>query len=238
MCSRYAFSRGLGQLRRVVRINRVNTNGHQFNPSNNIAPGSIAPVVSNQEIMLLSWGTQILTNTVINARSETVLTKFKKDISDRRCVVPADGYFEWNQDKQPYFFHNLNKDDMMFLAAFYNERGEFVILTREASKQVAKIHKRMPIILTIQQIEIWEGQNWNSILSDNSPKISFYPVSRLSLRHGYTGIECITPIKIEGKVQISLLDMLKQNENKIKIEEIKDDSNQKQKTDDIKSKKE
>ncbi|KAH0791742.1 Clan CA, family C19, ubiquitin hydrolase-like cysteine peptidase [Histomonas meleagridis] len=217
--SEFALNRALAQIRRVAGVQNVNTNGKTFTPSNNISPGSVAPIVTAEEISLLLWGTQVLTNTVINARVETVMKKFQNDITQRRCVVPADGYFEWNKEKQPYFFHKQN-DEIMFLAAFYNQRGEFVILTREATKQVNSIHHRMPIIFGIDQLALWSSPKWEILIKENEPIVSFYPVSRLSLRPGYTGAECIAPIKVETKVQKSLLDMLKTKETKPKIEEI------------------
>lgn len=69
----------------------------------------------------------------INARSETVSQKFTSHIEKRRCLVIADGYFESNKSKQPFFFHNTKKD-LVYLASFFNEQNEVVIITKKSWK--------------------------------------------------------------------------------------------------------
>ena len=180
MCGRFALNRAIAQLRALLNVNRVVENGRRFAPSNNIAPGTTAPIVANNEIRLMNWGMSVRDRTVINARSETVATTFASDVSERRCVIPADGYFEWNKEKQPFFFKT--GEDLMFLAGFYTKNGDFVILTREGSSQVSAIHHRMPIILTMAQIEDWVGSKWTSVLGYVPPVLTFFAVSRYSLR--------------------------------------------------------
>ena len=207
MCGRFALNRAIAQLRALLNVNRVVENGRRFAPSNNIAPGTTAPIVANNEIRLMNWGMSVRDRTVINARSETVATTFASDVSERRCVIPADGYFEWNKEKQPFFFKT--GEDLMFLAGFYTKNGDFVILTREGSSQVSAIHHRMPIILTMAQIEDWVGSKWTSVLGYVPPVLTFFAVSRYSLRSGYTGDECVAPIKGQTKTQRKLEDLLK-----------------------------
>ena len=208
MCGRFALNRGLGELRARLNIHRVVENGRTFAPSNNIAPGAVAPVVAGNELRVLNWGTSIHEKTVFNARSEKVVTTFKSDVSQRRCVVPADGYFEWNKQRQPFFFRT-GENTLMFLAGFYTKGGDFVILTRAGSNQVSAIHERMPIILTLEQIEDWIGEKWMAVLGYVPPVLSFYAVSRHALGSGYTGEECIKPIKNKSNTQRTLEDLLK-----------------------------
>ncbi|OHT02085.1 hypothetical protein TRFO_07269 [Tritrichomonas foetus] len=216
MCGRFALNRALGQLRANVNARRVNTNGQNFTPSNNIAPQRHVPVVTNNEISLMFWGVEKNGNTLINARSENVQNVFNEDIAERRCVVPAEGYFEWDKTKQPHFFKR-NNNELLFLAAVYTKRNCFTILTRSASQKLNKIHERMPIIFSLSQIALWESSHWRSMLDDKPPELSFYPVSKISLRPGYTGPECVTEIKI--KKQTDLLGFLK-TQTKEKVTEV------------------
>jgi putative SOS response-associated peptidase YedK len=197
MCGRFALNRGLGQLRAHVNARRVVTNGRTFAPSNNIAPRDTAPIVANEEIQLMSWGLPLRGINLFNARSETVAEKFGRDVYERRCVVPADGFFEWTSNRQPHYFKR-NDDEPMFLAAFYTTRGEFVILTREANDCVSKIHDRMPIILSLSQIGFWQSHHWSAMLSDKPPTLYTYPVARAPLGSGNTGEECVRPLKEGG----------------------------------------
>jgi putative SOS response-associated peptidase YedK len=196
MCGRFALNRGLGQLRAHVNARRVVANGRTFAPSNNIAPRDTAPVVAGDEVQLMAWGFPLREVNLFNARSETVLQKFGRDIRERRCVVPADGFFEWTKERQPFYFKKP-EDELLVLAAFYTTRGEFVILTREASDCVSKIHDRMPIILTLGQIPFWQGDHYSAMLNDKPPLLFSYPVSRAALGSGRSSEECVRPI--EGK---------------------------------------
>jgi putative SOS response-associated peptidase YedK len=218
MCGRFALNRGLGQLRAAVNANQVVANGRSFNPSNNIAPGSAAPVVHAQNIQVLAWGSERFQHTLINARSETVAQKFTDDVRNRRCVVPVDGYFEWDKTKQPHFFRHPT-DGLMFLAGLFNKRGEFLILTRDAVAPYTGIHHRMPIIFTLEQIPLWEGPHWGEMLGDKPPTLTFYAVSRVSMRSGYTGEDCVRPLKAITGQQTELDEMLKQRTNR-KIQEM------------------
>jgi putative SOS response-associated peptidase YedK len=208
MCGRFALNRAIGQLRQRFANRRVAPAAREFTPSNNIAPGTTVPVLAGDAIQLMAWGTQ-RRKFVINARSETVAQKFGKDIKERRCVVPADGYFEWEKkSKQPYFFRE-NPGDLMFFAGLYTAKGEFVIITREAAPALAWIHDRIPLILRDDQLELWEGSEWPSQLAREPPALSWYPVARASLQAGHTGEECVKEIKIPKNPQRTLEDMFK-----------------------------
>lgn len=219
MCGRFALNRALGQLRANINVLRVNTNGRTFIPSNNIAPGSTVPAVMNQEMNLLLWGIENLGKTNPFLRCERISSTRPKDIEERRCVVPVDGYFEWckaHGQNQPYFFTNKNKD-LLFLAAIYTTSGRFALLTRDATKQVTGIHDRMPVIISLNQLPIWESQNWRKMFQDEPPSLNFYPVSKMALRIGYSGPECVTEIKV--KKQSGITDFL-QEKSKEKIEKL------------------
>ena len=82
---------------------------------------------------------------LINARKETLLEKitFKNLIKTSRCIVVADGYYEWKREeniKKPFYFTNENNGLMYFAGIFLN--NQFCIITREATEKVSVIHQR------------------------------------------------------------------------------------------------
>ncbi len=104
---------------------------------------------------------------LINARAETVAEKpsFREAFKARRCVVFADGFYEWRQsgNRQPYCVR-LTDTSPFALAAIWEpvaaakagepERG-CALITTEANATMATVHHRMPVILTPQQVEAW-----------------------------------------------------------------------------------
>lgn len=113
---------------------------------------------------------------MINARAETLLDKpmFRASAAARRCIVPANGYFEWHQHpkantKIPYFLSASPSDPLLAFAGIYEawrnplvpsgEEGAwlltFAILTRSAPDELGRIHDRMPLILPRDMWEEW-----------------------------------------------------------------------------------
>ena len=105
---------------------------------------------------------------LINARSESAADKatFRKAFFTRRCLVPADGFYEWHTAtegrKQPYLIRLRNKQPFAMAALWSRwqspegERIESVtLLTTEANGLVAKLHSRMPVILDTPARQIW-----------------------------------------------------------------------------------
>ncbi len=149
-------------------------------PRYNIAPTQISPVVRElaigaaRQLDLLRWGLvpswaadPALGSRLINARSETVAEKpsFRSAFRQRRCLVPADGFYEWakvGKARHPWYFRR--SDGAPFALAGLWERwrapgGEaletFTILTTDANEVVAPVHPRMPVILPPQAYEAW-----------------------------------------------------------------------------------
>jgi putative SOS response-associated peptidase YedK len=124
-------------------------------------------------VALLDWGLippwaddPEVSNRPINARAETVAEKpsFRSALRERRCLVPADGFYEWRRvdgRKVPYFAHML--DDRLFAFAGLWERwdagGEPIescaIITTEANELMAPIHGRMPVVLPRSAYRLW-----------------------------------------------------------------------------------
>jgi putative SOS response-associated peptidase YedK len=103
----------------------------------------------------------------INARAETVqkLPSFREAFAQRRCVVPADGFFEWTGPKtsrQPIWFHRPDRGLLLFAGLYESWRPSptekertFTIITTEANSTVAPVHNRMPVILPAEAVDEW-----------------------------------------------------------------------------------
>ena len=175
MCSRY-FLDADGNI--IAYTFRVPVN-ERVRQRFNIAPTQEAPVVrvardGSREVELLRWGLvpfwakDLKVGTrMINARCEGVESKpaFREALRQRRCIVPATGFYEWQGEpgrKQPFAI--TLPDQPMFAFAGLWERWKptdgapvetFTIVTTEANEQVAKIHDRMPVILPMEAVDTW-----------------------------------------------------------------------------------
>lgn len=98
---------------------------------------------------VFKWGLQLKNNLLINARSETIKEKttFKR-ILDHRCVIPCNGFYEWEKrgsKKQKYMIRK-KEEDIIYLAGLYDDEN-LVILTGEAENEMRAIHHRTPLLL-------------------------------------------------------------------------------------------
>ncbi len=119
-----------------------------------------------------------------NARLETIDEKvsFKKLIKNNRCVVVADGYYEWKRsekDKTPYYFVRSDSNTIFFAAIF--EGDQFCLITEEAKDNIKVIHHRQPVILYKTDLDQYLNTEINgSILLNNRkvPDLKFHEVSK------------------------------------------------------------
>jgi putative SOS response-associated peptidase YedK len=134
----------------------------------------------------------------INARAESLTEKlsFSKLLTNRRCLVPASGFFEWKKEgskKIPFYFH-LPSCPLFAIAGLYDQWADtggtplitFTIITTEPNELVAKIHNRMPSILLAGHEDRWLSQNslntadLKEILAPfPAENMAMYPVSSL-----------------------------------------------------------
>jgi putative SOS response-associated peptidase YedK len=139
----------------------------------NIAPSQeVAAVRADRQFALLKWGLQPgwmkdAKIKPINAQSETAATKpmFRSAFKKRRCLVPADGWYEWKKldakRKQPYFFGPNDGKPLAFAGLWesFEDDGELVetcaILTTAANELVSQVHNRMPVILAPGDFDQW-----------------------------------------------------------------------------------
>lgn len=130
-----------------------------------IAPTNQAPILigSNNEIQpdLFTWGFPNFkgSGVIINAKSETAFEKkmFRESLLSRRCIIPANGFYEWNKNKEKIYFTQPDSD-IIYMAGIYNtfkDECRFVILTTGANLSMANVHDRMPLILQKDQLQPW-----------------------------------------------------------------------------------
>ncbi|OVE75593.1 hypothetical protein BVX97_04190 [bacterium E08(2017)] len=185
----------------------------------NIAPSQVVPVIrtfspSNDRILdQMRWGlspswmgSAPSKPKPINTRAETILEKpmFRKAFVQRRCIIPADGYYEWKKTssgKQPYYFTNKDNTLLCFAGIWETAADEsptFSIITTSPNSVAAKIHNRMPVILDSKSCSTWLGINDAGVskLTDllvPSPDDSLvcHPVSRAVNSPANDSPECI-----------------------------------------------
>jgi putative SOS response-associated peptidase YedK len=96
---------------------------------------------------------------IINARAETVREKnlFADSIMNRRCIIPASGFYEWDPYKARFRFSHPD-DDLLLLAGIYHEEQgtpRYTILTTQANESMIPVHDRMPVMIGRNEIRPW-----------------------------------------------------------------------------------
>jgi putative SOS response-associated peptidase YedK len=138
-----------------------------YAPHYNVAPTQLHPILrlldGARRLQRGSWGLPPIEHRlVINARSDNLAgTMWRDAVAARRCVVPVDGFYEW-QENQPYWYHRED-GGLLLLAGLWEEappgepagRARFVVITTAANALVAAAHDRMPAILPPACIGDW-----------------------------------------------------------------------------------
>jgi len=174
MCGRFVITSPPAALRQIFGYIAQ----HNFTPSHNVAPTQPIPVVmlanGGRHFHLMRWGLVPAWvkdprkfSLLINARSETIREKpaFKNAIKRRRCLVPADGYYEWQDSsgrKRPFFIHRRDGRPVAFAAlaeTWMGPNGEemdsVAIITAPASRDLAVLHHRVPVTIAPDDFERW-----------------------------------------------------------------------------------
>lgn len=149
----------------------------EIDPQYNIPPTSDIPVVLNiankRQLRLLKWGLvpfwakdTTIGQKLINAKAETILEKpsFYSAFKSRRCIIPANGFYEWKQEdkhKQPYVVKS-REDTLLGLAGIWeqwNKQEQLLetcaIITTSPNKLIEPLHNRMPVILNKTDYSVW-----------------------------------------------------------------------------------
>jgi putative SOS response-associated peptidase YedK len=171
MCGRYQLSSTPKEVQKHFNIGSPFT----FKQSYNISPSTYCPIIrlnnDKHEVALCYWGlipswAKDKKIRPINAKAETVREKsyFRIAYRKRRCIIPANGFYEWKGTKghkEPYYFYPNDSDFFGFAGIWevWEHPDEviesFTIITTEANSIMAPIHKRMPVILNKQDYDKW-----------------------------------------------------------------------------------
>ena len=178
MCSRYYVDPDM--IEEVIKV--VQKIDQKIHPTRkDIRPTDFAPVIGQSEygleLSMCRWGYPMSKekNLIINARVETVMDKpsFQNGILYHRLLIPADGFYEWNSQKEKSTFSRSDSSVLYmtgFCDWFKNER-RFVILTTAANDSIKKTHDRMPLILEREQIADWFDNSKMSALLYQTPAL-------------------------------------------------------------------
>ncbi len=135
-----------------------------YRPRYNVAPTDLhwiaRTVGAARELSPAHWGLHGRRGPLINVRVESAPGQFREAWHARRCVVPADGFYEWTGAKaarRPIWFHA--EHGYIYMAGLYDEDATghliFTILTAPADRAVAAVHDRMPLLLPRPQVDAW-----------------------------------------------------------------------------------
>jgi len=165
-----------------------------------IFPSDTVPIIipekeTKMDVVPMQWGIRgYYGNLLINARCEGVFQKkiFKDSIVNKRCVIPANGFFEWAKletGKEKYMIRPAYSN-MLYFAGIYEklpdpvikgkEQVRFVIITREARGLIRSIHHRMPVVVERKDILKWmNGTKSNIYEIFNEPTVPEYTFTNL-----------------------------------------------------------
>jgi putative SOS response-associated peptidase YedK len=174
MCGRFTLTRA--ELKEVADFVDAEVAGDErdYRPRYNIAPSDLHWLVRQQQgkrqLAIARWGLMAKERPVINARAETVAERplFREAFRQRRCLIPADGFFEWtgpSSARRPIWFHS-QRGLLLFGGIFeIDDPPRFVILTTSPNGQVKAIHDRMPLIIDRADAQSWlEATDVSSLL--------------------------------------------------------------------------
>jgi putative SOS response-associated peptidase YedK len=239
MCGRYVVSQNADDLAEEFGVDRIDVR-ERLEPDWNIAPSKqVYAVVTRPErgapdsepqrrLVAVRWGLvpswakdPSIGNRLINARVETAAEKpaFRRAFAARRCLVPAEGFYEWRGEekgkKQPFFIHP--KEGMLAMAGLYEIwkdptraeddpdafRWTMVILTTDAVDEVGQIHDRMPMLVDSSRWGAWLDPDKRSsselmdLLAPAVPGVlDAYPVSTEVNKATNNGPHLLEPVEL------------------------------------------
>jgi putative SOS response-associated peptidase YedK len=225
MCGRYRLSRG----KQIIEKHFDALSGEEdWEPRYNVAPTQPIPVIRQhpkepvRQLSLLRWGLipswardASAAAQMINARSETAGAKpaFRDALKSRRCLIPADGFYEWmrtGKTRQPYCFE-VNDGELLAFAGLWdrwkNPSGTWVrtcaILTTTPNAVTATVHDRMPVILDPVSYDLWldPGMTNVAVASDllkpyHARYMRRYPVSTRINHAANDDAQCSAPVEL------------------------------------------
>jgi putative SOS response-associated peptidase YedK len=225
MCGRYRLSRR----KQIIEEHFDSVSGDEdWSPRYNIAPTQPIPVICEnpeepvRELSLMRWGLipswakgPSVAAQTINARSETASTKpaFRNPLKFRRCLIPADGFYEWMRTakaKQPYCFE-VNDGELFAFAGLWDRwrdpNGNWIksctILTTTPNSVTSAVHDRMPVILDPASYDLWLDPGMQNVaaVSDllkpyDARAMRCYPISTRINHVANDDEACSTPVEL------------------------------------------
>jgi putative SOS response-associated peptidase YedK len=225
MCGRYRLSRR----KQIIEEHFDAVSGdEEWSPRYNIAPTQPIPIIRQnpsepvRELSMMRWGLipswaadPSVASRMINARSETAATKpaFRDALRFRRCMVPADGFYEWmrtGKAKQPYCFE-VNEGELFAFAGLWDRwrdaGGNAVetcsILTTTPNAVASAVHDRMPVILDPDGYDLWldpgmrDADAASELLGPCDARLMrCYPVSTRINHVSNDDEECAQPVEV------------------------------------------
>jgi putative SOS response-associated peptidase YedK len=228
MCGRYRLSR---RKQLVEEYFDTRSDGSEWTPRYNIAPTQPVPVIRqnpkepHREFTLMRWGLipswakdPSIAAQMINARSETAASKptFCDPLTSRRCLIPADGFYEWQRSgkgKQPYCFE-INDGELFAFAGLWDRwkdpSGQWVkscsILTTTPNAVTSPIHDRMPVILDRGDYDVWLDPGMTNVeaVSEmlkpyDARVMCSFPVSGRVNHVADDDAECSMPVEVQSQ---------------------------------------
>jgi putative SOS response-associated peptidase YedK len=248
MCGRYAITTVPEALRALFAyLEQPN-----FPPRYNVAPTQPVPIVrmveGKRQFALVRWG--LIPSWVkdprgftllINARGESAAEKpaFRNAMKRRRCLFPADGFYEWKRDgerKQPYFVRLKSGQPMAFAGLWESwmgpngeEQETAAIVTTPASPSISFIHDRMPVIVSPEAFDFWLDPNVDAEMASTvirpapDAQLEFFPVSSAVNRTANDSPQLLEPLREPEMAEVALAPKQKREKKEKKETEKKDD---------------
>ncbi len=232
MCGRYRLSRRA----EILSAYYAEYEGVDWDARYNIAPTQNVPVIRQdaklpiRRASLMRWGLippwakdSTIGARMINARAETAAEKpaFKESLAARRCLIPADGFYEWQRTgsiKQPYCFEMVGGEPFAFAGLWARwrapdgtHRETCTILTTTPNQLMADVHDRMPVILSPESYDLWLDPGFREVAAVSAVLRPFdtdlmrrYPVSESVNNVANDDPECSKPIESQPPAQAGL----------------------------------
>lgn len=179
MCGRYTLHQ---KAQDIAKRYNLAQKPHDIHDNFNVAPGQVMPIVradedGKPELDMMKWGLvphwakdMKIGYKLINARDDTIFDKpiWRHNILRKRCLIPADGFYEWKRPKSPKehkipFYARPKQSDIFSFAGVWDtwkdsedkEWKTYSIITTAPNKEMSKVHNRMPVILHQKDETSW-----------------------------------------------------------------------------------
>lgn len=231
VCGRYASSRSAGELEVEFDIDQLRI-AVELPPSYNVAPTDEVYIVAERpphdvpathrerQLRTARWGLvpswardRSTGSRLINARLETVAEKpaFRRAFAARRCLIPADGYFEWyraeNGTKQPFFIHPTDGRSLAMAGLYELWRDPVTeqvlwsctVITTSSTDDLGRLHDRMPLLVEESRWSSWLGPGAGAVdLLTPASHLEAWPVSAAVGNVRNNGPELVEPLAGEA----------------------------------------